>query len=164
MQRYVLTERGKLLIAILIVIFLILPSIIIVVMVSNRDNAADLKASDPDPENTPGLAQYLPPLTGPIAFDSEAGMMAFLFTPGSQSALDEESLSMIGELLKSPQNTTASILTVEIPLLSDEETAVVTGAVVDAFSSYEVPLSKIVFYIYHPEPNIKTYEISLKFS
>jgi len=169
-QRYVLTERGKMLVATLIVLLLIVPSIIIIVSVSNRDNAPNglesngKKDSDSGPGNTPNLSQYLPYLTGPIALDVDEGIMTFLFTPGSQTEIDDESFSMIGEFLKSPQNTTSSTLAVEIPLLSDEETVVITGAVVDAFTKYAVPLSKIIFYIYHPEANIQTYEVTLRFS
>jgi len=170
LQRYVLTERGKLLVAMFIVLLLILPSVIIVVLMSGRDSASggsrsnDINDYDSVPINTPDLTQYLPYLTGPIALDVDEGIMTFLFTPNSQTELDDESFSMLGELLKSPQNTNSSTLAIEIPLLSDEETAVITGAVIDAFNEYSVPLSKIIFYVYHPESNIHTYEITMRFS
>ena len=168
MQRYVLTERGKLLVAMFIVLLLILPSVIIVILMSNKDSASggskNNSINDSVPLNTPDLTQFLPYLTGPIALDVDEGIMTFLFTPNSQTELDDESFSMLGELLKSPQNTNSSTLAVEIPLLSDEETAVVTAAVIDAFNKYSVPLSKIIFYVYHPESNIQTYEITMRFS
>ena len=65
MQRYVLTERGKLLIAMFIVFFIVLPSIVIVVWAVTREvipndpdqNDVDIASSEPDPETTNDISQ-----------------------------------------------------------------------------------------------------------
>ena len=190
MQRYVLTERGKLLIAMLIMLVLFLTSLTLVIWLFTRDSAPEntfngssdipqnnisFSSSEPSPDipyDSPQVSssgetsEPLSPdssLAGPIAFDFDAGLLTFLFTPDSQTAVDEDSVSKIGELLKSPKNERGAKIAVEIPQLSDDDTALITAAIIDAFEVYNIPLSSVVFFVYQPEPNLKTFAISISF-
>ena len=170
MQRYVLTERGKLLVATLILLILIIPSIILTVWTVRRD-----AASEPPPRTNPDLTQFLPPvdesmpvspdspLSGPIAFDIDSGHMTFLFSPEAQTTLDDNTITKIGELLSSPQNTSDKKITVDIPQLSDGDMAVLTAAIINAFSTYDVPMSHIIFFVYQPRPDINIFEVNVAF-
>jgi len=81
-----------------------------------------------------------------------------------QTALDETSTIKIGELLFSPKNTEDSKISVEIPLLSDDDNLILTIAIVETFNKYEVSLSNVIFITYQPEPDRKTFEVSIWFS
>jgi len=190
MQRYIITERGKLLIAILIIFVLFLTALILVIWLLTRDisteipvigssdlpqNSLGLSASESTPEIPYDSPQVSPggdcngslspdsSLAGPIAFDLDAGLLTFLFTPDTQDALGEDTVSMIGELLKSPKNVNGAMIAVEIPLLSDDETAMLTTAVTDVFEEYNVPLGYVIFLVYQPEPYLKTFTVSISF-
>ena len=190
MQRYILTERGKFLIAMLIMIVLFLISLLLIIWSLTRASAPEksidgsgdepqsnisLSSSGPSTENPADSSQASPggdnngslspgsALAGPTAFDFDDGLMTFLFTPGSQTALDADTVSMIGELLKSPKNITGVTIAIEIPHLSDEDTAVMTTAIIDAFELHEIPLSSVVIFVYQPEPNIKTFAVNISF-
>ena len=177
MQRYVLTERGKILVAMLIVFLLILPSVILVAHLTNKDSAphnSDADGSDLNPLVTPDLTQVLPPaddnpgalfpaLAGPIEFDLEAGTMTFLYAADLQSKLDENTVSMIGELLTSPQNISGTRIAIDIPQLSDNDTNRLTSAIIDAFHKYNVPTSDIIFFVYIPNTETQIYEIKISF-
>lgn len=186
MYRYVLTERGKFLVAILVIVFFIIPLAIIATWALTRDTTSTGSPNDsngfhqngtgpeilepsteqpqvPQDGDANGTAPHDPPLTGTINFDLNAGAMTFLFTPGQQSALDDDTASKIGELLTSPKNTLEAKIAAEIPQLSDNETAILTSAILDVFNTLEVPLSDIVFFVYQPEPGTKTFEVSISF-
>ena len=179
MQRYVLTERGKFLIAILaIVLFLLTPALIFVIRTLTMDpssNGTESFTPDSSPGTSSGSSQdppggdsidpatLDPSVAGPIDYDIANGTMAFLFTPDLQTSLDDNTVSMIGELLSSPKNTNTSKIAVEIPQLPDDEVAIVTTAIINAFATYEVPLSDIVFFIYHPEMIERTLKINISF-
>ena len=171
MQRYVLTERGKLLVAMLIVLLLVLPAVIIFVRSSPETNAKD----EPGPKTTPDLIQLLPApadndsasgdtsSNNPVNIDINAGNMFFMFSPESQTALDSNTTSAIGQLLTSPKNTEASKIAVEIPQLSDDETAVLTSAITNALNVHGVQLTDIIFFVYQPDQDIKTYKVNMFF-
>ena len=171
MRGYVLTERGKFLIAIIIVLLLIIPSIIFIVRASMLANAPDDLSQMPNPD----LVQFLPPgndeepaspdssLSGPIALDVDNGLLTFLFMPGVQTSLDENTISMIGELLTSPLNTSEAKIAVEIPQLPDNDAAVLTAAIINAFDIYLVPISKITFFVYILSSDIDVCEINISF-
>ena len=172
MQRYVLTERGKLLVATLIVLVLILPPVIILgIRTSSGDDASDGAA----PKTTPDLIQHIPPigdnepttgdpsLNGTATIDLDSGNMTFMFTPETQTFLDGDSISMIGQLLTSPKNTAGSKMAVEIPQLPDDEAVILTTAIINALSTHGVLLSDIIFLIYQPDAGIKTFKINISF-
>jgi len=166
-QRYVLTERGKLLVAMLIVLLLVLPAIIIFVRSSPETNNWD----EPVPKSTPDLIQLLPAApensnsdsNNPVNIDLDAGNMFFMFSPETQTTLDSNTTSAIGQLLTSPKNTDTSKIAVEIPQLSDDEAAVLTTAITNALSTHGVPLTDVVFFVYQPDQDIKTYKINIAF-
>jgi len=187
-QKYALTERGRLLIAMIIMFILILPSLIIVfwlftqnsssnesnhssnaVSQNNIDTTDSESAHDTAPDSSQaathgdndGSLSKDQSLSGLRAFDIDAGVIKFLFTPDSQTALDDDTTSTIGQLLASPKITNDSKVTVEIPQLSDDKMAIITTAIIDAFNSLNVPLSEIVFFVYEPDPDIETYEIRM---
>ena len=191
MQRYVLTERGKFLIVIIaIVLFLLLPILIFAIWVLNRDaalmesphevngihqNGNGLTPSEQVPESTPDPSLTLPngdntgstsldsSTTDLVAFDLEAGTMTFLFNPIIQDAVDSNIDAKLGELLTSPKNTNSAKIAVEIPQLPDNDTAILTAAILNAFTEHDIPLSNIVFFVYHPETDIQAFEISISF-
>ncbi|MCL2821015.1 MAG: hypothetical protein FWD38_09375 [Oscillospiraceae bacterium] len=180
MRGYVLTERGKLLVAMLIVLFVILPSVVFIVRASSRGTSATgtPHGSAEAPKNTPDLMQFLPAneeddkdepetvtpsLTGPISFDLDEGEMIFLYMPDSQDTLDDATISKIGELLGSPKNTSDTKIAIEIPQLSDSDAGNLTSAVINAFEINHVPLSEIVFLVNRTEPDAKIFEVKISF-
>jgi hypothetical protein len=191
MQRYILTERGKFLVAILvIVIFLLLPAMIIAIWALTREaetthlppdtngiyqNGTGSFSPEPPPIDTPDPSLNLPnddnnesthpdtSLDDLVAFDLEAGTMTFLFTPNQQDALDSNVDTKLGELLTSLKNTNNAKIAVDIPQLPDTDTAILTTAILDAFTKHEVPLGDIVFFVYQPDPDVQTFEIHISF-
>jgi hypothetical protein len=175
MQRYIITERGKFLVAILVIVFfLLLPATIIAIWALTRgsastelpldtngtyQNGSDSFSSEPTPVDTPD-----PSLDDLVSFDLDAGTMTFLFTPNLQDTLDSNVDTKLGELLTSLKNTDDAKIAVEIPLLSDTDTAILTTAILNAFNKHDVPLSDIVFFVYQPDTDIQTFEISISFS
>jgi len=171
-QRYVLTERGKLLVATLIVLFLILPPVIIL---SIRTTSGDGVSDGAAPKATPDLVQHIPPieddkpttnnpsLNGTVTVDLDSGNMVFMFTPQTQTALDSDTTSLIGQLLTSPKNTAGSKIAVEIPQLPDDEAVILTTAIINALSTHGVLLSDIIFFIYQPDAGIKTFKVNISF-
>jgi len=129
-------------------------------------NGSEPLLPEPSPESTPDTSLTSPDtsLAGPVAFDFENGTMTFLFTPNQQDVIDNNTDIKLGELLTSPKNTNDAKIAVEIPQLPDAETAILTTAILNVFNKHGVPLSEIVFFVYEPEPDIKTYEINISFS
>jgi len=163
-----------------VVLFIVLPSVIIVAWVVTRDITAneptndssgaiqsgdDLEASESISDSTPEPTQVppSPPITNILVYDFEAGVMTFLFTPDSQTALDENTVSKIRELLTSPKNTEDALTTVAIPQLSDDDSDKLTEAIIYAFESLEVPLSVIIFNVYQPQSDIQEFEVTISF-
>ena len=189
MRGYVLTERGKLLIAMLVVIFLIVPSIIIVVYTSTRNTLPDeslntsngqhqgVPGTDTTEQNPEGTDETTPAvsndntgtvspgssLTGSATLDIDDGKMTFLFAPSLQTTLEDNTSSTIGQLLLSPKNTEDAKIAVEIPQLPDEDTAVLTTVILNAFITHDVSLSDIVFFVYQPESDEEPFEINISF-
>jgi len=188
-QRYVLTERGKFLIAIFIIVFfLLVPALIFIIRTLSRDsnepphnsNGIYQNGEETDdhddiqgipPESTPelpddgdkGQEAQDPSLSGPESFDLDAGTMVFLFTPQLQNALDESTISAIGELLTSQKNTNNAKIAIDIPQLPDNDAATLTNAILEAFSIHGVPLSDITFFVYQPDPDTLTFKINISF-
>jgi len=164
-----------------VVLFIILPLIVIVAWVATRDVAPDIPDNAPngalqngfDQEASGSVPEASPTSTQTqhngdnsadiIVFDPDTGVLTFLFAPESQANLERSTIEKIGELLSSPENTEDKIISVEIPQLSDDDTALLTDAIIDAFESLEVPLSVIIFNIYQPDPSITEFEITISF-
>jgi len=179
--RYILTERGKFLVALLVAFVLVLSLVVLTVWALSRnsslnnasqnnsvsgdsgDNSENPYNSSQGSSGSTGSESLDPSLSGPIGFDLDEGLLLLLFSPDKQNALDNESVSLIGELLKSPMNIRGTKIAIEIPRASDEDTAKITTAVLDAFSTYDVSVNNIQFYIYEPETNIRTFLINISF-
>ena len=173
-----------------VVLFIALPSIIIVAWIVTRDTTPNESANDsrgaiqsgvdseaseaihdssPDLTQTPqnnensGSVHTDPPITNILVYDFEAGVMTFLFAPESQTALDENIVSKIRELLTSPKNTEDALTTVAIPQLSDDDSEVLTDAIINAFESLEIPLSVIIFNVYQPASEAQEFEVTISF-
>jgi len=182
-KKYVLTERGKFTFAILlIVLFLILPSLLLAVWAlttntSNElnQNGKDVASSEAVEEDTPDLSEdaldgedddpapVKPPLTDSITFDLDAGVMVFLYSPETQTTLDENTFARIGEILTSPKNTSTAKIVVEIPQLDDDNMLKLTTAVTDAFAEHGVSINDIIFLVYESDPDALTFKISITF-
>jgi len=180
LYRYVVTERGKFLIAIIVIVFFVLPGVILVTWALSREaaqndlppdpnsmhqNGTGSTTSEPTPAGTPDPSPEPvdPSLSGPVDIDLDAGTMTFLFTPEVQTALDAATLSSISEFLTSPKNTSGTKIAVDIPQLPDSDTANLTNAVTSAFTAHEIPLSDIIFFVYQPDPDHKTFEVKISF-
>ena len=173
MRGYVLTERGKILVAMLIVLLLIVPSVVLVVYSTTRNShpaespetSTDIHQNGTQTVTDDNIepASSDTSQTGPVSLNIDAGEMTFLFAPDSQTVLDDNTSSMIGQLLSSPKNTNDSKIAVNIPQLPDDETAVLTTVILNAFITHNVSLSDIIFFVYQPEPDTETFEIGISF-
>ena len=177
MRRYSLTERGKFVVALLLIVLLLGVTVLIFVgeaftqkeaptdslhnFASDEPAQEIAQAQAPQNSDNDESTPLAPALTNTVNADFDAGTMTFFFTPNAQTSLDENTVSVIGELLLSPKNTEDSTIVVEIPQLDDDDMAVLTTAVINAFSAHEVPLSDIVFIIYQPEPDTQTFKINI---
>jgi len=146
---------------------------------ADPDGITDGSDSEPDPEPTPDGAQSLengdngdpeePSVTDPeepllndtATLDIEAGILTFLFTPATQTALEDSTFFMLGELVASPQYSQTSIFAVDIPLLPDAYKVNLTTAITEAFTILEVPLGAIVFFTVQVESDDGTFEIRI---
>jgi len=186
-QEYKFTDRGKFLISIVfIVALLIVLALTFVAWGLSRNSTPDgslhnpqgIHQNDVDPSASGAVtgdahdgAQAAGGVNGSglspgdsVFFDADSGTITFPFTPSTQSALDESAFSMIGEFVASPLYTDNTIIAIAIPHLPDEGEAVsLTTAVIDALTTFEVPKSSIVFFVYQPEPGAQTFEVTLSF-
>jgi len=189
-QRYVLTERGKFLVAILVIVIFVIPGAILATWALTQEKKSNEAPPDlngihqngtgsvspaPSPENTPdpisdlqnddnlGQTSLDPSITGPTTFDLDSGTMTFLFTPEQQDTLDDNTVSKIGELLASPKNTNDAKIVVEVPHLPYNETLIMTDAIINAFAANAVSQSNIGFTVYLPEVDTSTFEINISF-
>lgn len=206
MRKYELTERGKMVIAIVLVLIVLVSSTIFAVRAldfspanaprqgldsllpsggdfnPSGDGAALLPAPEVESDSTPAptptptpepqtgssngdgeTEQYIPAVTGPVGFSRAAGTLSFLFTPHLQDAVDADTVSLMGELLASPRNTPESQIVVEIPQLTRNETAALTSAIAEAFSTHGVARRDLVFNTFQPAPGEETFEINIFF-
>lgn len=188
MQGYVLTERGKLLVAMLIVLLLVLPSLIFVIWSVSKNNpdeegntptgsyqngseapGSDASASaskDSYGQDGDNPNSDIPQISSgssinPVLFDLDEGKMSFLFNPDKHNNLDSDTTAAIGFLLTSPKNTEDTIFAVEIPQLTDEKTAIVTTAVLNAFELNNVSVNDVIFFVYQPEPDLEDCKINI---
>ena len=196
MRSYGLTDRGKICLAIILVVLIfVVPAVFLAVKAwngstpppDNPSQSADDPSSDissgPLPDDS-GLDPHDPPESGngeqgsfdppvdpaldppkfgPINLNPAAGTMLFLFSPELQDAVDEETVTMIGDFLKSPRNTSNARIAVEMPQISDEDTSKLIAAVADAFLSHDVSIEKLAFATYQSDSVDESFEVKLLF-
>jgi len=177
---YALTRYGKILVAMLIVSFIVIPSLILVIWAVTRratigelhyesngtvEVNAESSMDEPDihdsSENESVYDDFEP--SDPEDFDLAADLLIFLILPGSQASLDEDTIHAIGEFLTLHEYSDGDNIAVEIPQLSDEDMGNVTTAVLSALQENNVSINDIIFYIYQPESDSIEYEIRISF-
>ena len=211
MYRYEITERGKILIAIvLVVILLVLSSFVVFISYCSGTSPPETPSlgytpsppptDDPtiqstplpspgsgfEPTPTPPVETPEPPTPqptepppsgngngnghgddipeyGPVGLNITEGTMLFMFSPALQETLDEDTVTMLSEFLSSPKNTEESMVQVEMPNLTEDDTTLLLSAVGKAFSTYNVKLSDIVYVKNQTEVKGINFEVKLSF-
>ena len=74
-----------------------------------------------------------------------SGILTFSFSPGTQTTLDNRTVSLISEFLKSSKNTKSSIIVIETPRLTAQDADTLTQAVKNAFTSKGVSVQRLEF-------------------
>jgi len=189
-KRYAITDRGKLILVMFAVLFIALPSIIIVAWIVTRDttpkeqdnglntaiqNDVDLEDSEETPDTTSDFTQTPPdsydgeseprdPSTGdPEDLESNDGVLSFMYTPGLQTALDSDTFTNIGNFIFSPYYTEGKKVVIEMPRLPHDDGEILTAELIEVFVLHFVPLSDIVFFLYEPDPNAQEFEVTITF-
>ena len=198
MHSYELTERGKIVIAIiLVVLILVLPAAILAykawaqpaqppensntggtgsVQPVSPDTSSPIVAISPPPNgggfNPPGISptdddgepddtgntpdtsdtsdipdtpDTPPPVSNRPSVDPTEGTLSFFFSPDQQHAPDAETTSAFSVFLSSNKNTPDSLISVEIPKASREDSDIVITAVISAFAELGVNTQKLSF-------------------
>jgi len=104
------------------------------------------------------------PEIGPVSISRHAGTMKFMFSPELQDSLDSDTVSMLGDFIALPGNTTNSIILVEIPNLPAEKNSVLTSAITNAFSQLGIARRNLSFETYRSDSNDRSFEIRLSFT
>jgi len=217
MKGYEFTERGRIIIVVLVIALLVLPAAVVSVRAFSNlpvdddpgqyiadSGPADPEATEPpsdDTEDLPDSDSTLdpckippqdedgeqgsfdppiePPLSpdhtdedepvdediyiGPVDINVPAGTMSFAFSPELQDTVDTETISMIGDFLRSPGNTRNSIIVVHIPDLSGTEKDILVNAVVEAFAQHGVARDDLSYVTYSPVAVDMPHIISLSY-
>jgi len=100
--------------------------------------------SDPGGEGT-----HQPPESGLFGGNPSEGTLSFVFFPSGQNALNEETLSMLDELLNSAKNTKDSKIAIETPPVSDGNKEAVLSTIISALTARGVSERRIE-YSMHP--------------
>ena len=122
----------------------------------NCDDESDL--SDP-PQDLPSSQ----PEYGQAELNLAEGTMIFVFAPDVHDSLDDTTVSMLGEFLTSPKNTHKTKVAVEMPNLSEEDTAALISALADAFAQHGVTQEKLVYLKHQTEPSERSFEVILSY-
>jgi len=124
---------------------------------------------EPTPEPTPELTpEPTPepvdvPEPGLIDIDVAAGIMSFMFSPELQDSIDTETVSMMRDFLRSPENTGNSRIVARIPNLDEDESVIVVDAIIGAFAQYNVSQNRLSYVIYPAGSGDSVFEISFSF-
>ena len=184
MRGYELTERGKLLISFILIAFLlIILALTLIAWSLSRNTTTNDLFNNPGTSKQDEIEDLTPEqvtdvttsdednslqgdiIIEPAFFDADTGILTLQFIPATQISLDDSALSLLSELVSSPQYTDDSVFTVEIPHLPDEDEAVtLTTAIVGAFTSLDVPLKDIVFFVYQAESNNGKFDVRISLS
>ena len=103
------------------------------------------------------------PEIGPIGINLTTGTMQFMFAPELQDALDTDTVSMMGEFITSPRNTSNSKILVEIPTLPANQITTLTTAITTAFSEYGISQRDLTFEAYQADSDDRSFEIIMTF-
>jgi len=117
----------------------------------------------PAPSDPPGQPADGSQNFGPVSMSRSAGTMLFRFSPEHQDALDADTVSMLGDFITSPKNTSDAQISVEIPRLSTADTTALKTAITDAFAEHGVAESKISFSSYNTGSVGNTFDVKLSF-
>jgi hypothetical protein len=116
-----------------------------------------------EPGNGSGSEPVEEPEPGPIDINVADGTMSFLFAPEMQDSIDTETVSMMGDFLKSPVNTRTSRIIARIPNLDEDDTAVVVDAITAAFAQHGVSQNRLSYVVYPSGTASNVFEISFSF-
>ena len=122
------------------------------------DNGEPNEDIEPDDQDTPP-----PPVYGPIGGNPSDGTLSFLFSPDHQTELDDETKSLLEELLNSPKNTHNNTIVVETSQLSGDYSNMLMAAIVRAFATREIPEERIAHVTRPLETSDEVIEVSLYF-
>jgi len=100
---------------------------------------------DPGEPGANGQDPPRPPGSGQGSVNPTEGTLSFLFSPNIQDALDAETSSMLDEFLGSPKNTLDSIIAVETPQLTLEQSEAIVAAITGALSARGIQQSRIAY-------------------
>ena len=115
-------------------------------------------ATDPPPE-TPAPQ----PEIEPARLNLNEGTMLFVFSPDSQDAMDDATVSMFGEFITSPRNTAGAMISIETPNLSDDDNVALKSAIADAFSRLGITRGRLVYIQSEAEPGEHSFEVKMSF-
>jgi len=203
MYDYELTDRGKIVIAIVLVLLLLLvPSAILLFTAiasqppQPENQGSEVSASPPseisiipppvitesptppgdgldddtDPDDAAligsgetGREPSRPLEPGPTGGNPFEGLLSFRFSPDIQSTLDDRTVTMLGEFVRSPKNTDDSIIAVEIPQLPDEDANKLYFALISAFSDLGVAEQRLAYISQPSEIALGSFEVHLSY-
>lgn len=72
-----------------------------------------------------------------------AGVLTFTFSPGTQTALDSRTLSLVSEFLRSSKNTRNSTIVIETPKLAEKDAESLMKVMTSAFSARGVSSQRL---------------------
>jgi len=127
------------------------------------DNTPPNGGGIPDIDETQNGQDPPGPPSGFQSVDVEEGIMTFIFSPGNQSSLDEETIHRIADFLHSPKNTPYTYIELLSPALSLNAGNLLMSAVHQAFELNGVTSEQIVHYQTDKEPDGESFLVSLTF-
>ena len=121
-------------------------------------------SSSPDVSDPPDGHDLIdPPISGPTGGTPSEGTLSFLFSPAYQDELDSATASLLGDLLRSPNNTRNSSIAVATPRLSHNDSTTLMAAVSSAFSVYGITEQRILHIENSTGTAGETFEVSFYF-
>ena len=126
-------------------------------------NGSGSPADGSDASDSSDASQGDLPEQGLVGLNVAAGTMAFVFSPGVQDTLDDETATAIVEFLASPRNTVNSRIIVEIPLLVDSDRLSVVNVVTNELIGHGVPRGDIIFFTTGETADGDSFEVSLSY-
>jgi len=100
---------------------------------------------------------------GPVGLNLTEGTMQFIFSTSLQETLDDDTVTMLSDFLKSPKNTADAQVQVEMPNLTDDDVSILMSAVTKAFLTYNVSANDIVFVKNQNKVTEGSFEVKLSF-
>ena len=100
---------------------------------------------------------------GPVSYDPSSGALSFLFTPTLHSSIDDDTVSLIGSLLASLDNTSEYHIVVEFPIISGDGTDILLSAIEEAFALYNIDVRDLIFSTLQTHAGDQTFEVNIFF-